>query len=327
MTWNGLLPTPTVSLENEPDHNWKDGEVWWKQTRASRNLSALVEHPERLTSSQQASHANPPPALEKEKARQMTDGSGRRCLQRFKRLVRDGCFWKMSLVSSLLSQEWYSSAAALIWKLKGTRFNRCLFQLAVSTPRTGENGCGLLQSPMPSDVDGGRTTKGSKRQGEMGLRGQLLSTPKCTESGPDFARMNREGSGGDDLVTQIAMLRTPRSSDADHGGPNQRDSAGYPGLPGQIAMLPTPTSRDHKSEKCSQQTAERNARPLSETIGTNTGMRLQPAFVEWMLGYPEGWTELESYPSNPRYRVKQREEFTDCEPLATASYPKSPLKS
>jgi hypothetical protein len=33
-------------------------------------------------------------------------------------------------------------------------------------------------------------------------------------------------------------------------------------------------------------------------IGKPTGLKLQPAFVEWMMGYPEGWTELpDSKPS------------------------------
>ena len=42
----------------------------------------------------------------------------------------------------------------------------------------------------------------------------LLPTPKATVSGPDFARANRGGSGGDDLVTAIArqMWPTPTGS-------------------------------------------------------------------------------------------------------------------
>ncbi len=282
-----LLPTPTSSAEARPDHNWKDGEPWWKQTRASRNVGALVEHPERLTSSPQASLASPPPALEKEKAQAMTAGSGRRCLQRFKRLVRDGSSWRMSLVSSLLRQEWYSSAVFLTWKLKGTRFNRCLFQLAVSAPRTRENDFGLLQSPMPSDVDGGRTTKGSKRQGETGLRWQLLATPRASDP------KKRGNMSGD-----------PRN-----------------GLPGQIAMLPTPASVPCSPESHNQVSGQFRV-GIEKALGTNTGMRLQPAFVEWMMGYTEGWTELESYPPNPRYKVKRRVESIDCEPSETASYHK-----
>jgi len=61
-------------------------------------------------------------------------------------------------------------------------------------------------------------------------------------------------------------------------------------------MLPTPASRDHKggSESNPYDTLD----SLVETgatkggDGKKTGMKLQPAFVEWMMGYPESWTEL-----------------------------------
>jgi hypothetical protein len=71
-----------------------------------------------------------------------------------------------------------------------------------------------------------------------------------------------------------------------------RSMNAFPNLATQIHLLPTPTARDHKSEKASPETMDRNARPLSETFGANTGWKLQPAFVEYMMGYPENWTEL-----------------------------------
>jgi hypothetical protein len=51
----------------------------------------------------------------------------------------------------------------------------------------------------------------------------------------------------------------------------------------------TPTARDWKSGKASQATHERNSRPLSEQIG---GL-LNPNWVEWLMGWPIGWTALE----------------------------------
>jgi hypothetical protein len=40
------LPTPTASMV--PCEKWKDDVIWWKQSRASRNLASIVKHPERL---------------------------------------------------------------------------------------------------------------------------------------------------------------------------------------------------------------------------------------------------------------------------------------
>lgn len=57
---------------------------------------------------------------------------------------------------------------------------------------------------------------------------------------------------------------------------------------GCMEMFPTPTARDWRSRKASQATMEKNARPLSEMIGGS----LNPTWVEWLMGWPLGWTDL-----------------------------------
>jgi hypothetical protein len=54
-------------------------------------------------------------------------------------------------------------------------------------------------------------------------------------------------------------------------------------------LWPTPTSRDWKSGSASQETMERNARPLSEEVGGS----LNPEWVEWLMGFPIGHTEVD----------------------------------
>ena len=61
------------------------------------------------------------------------------------------------------------------------------------------------------------------------------------------------------------------------------------GLATAVKMFPTPTARDWKSGKASQATMERNARPLSEVVGGS----LNPEFVEYLMGYPIGYTDCE----------------------------------
>lgn len=51
----------------------------------------------------------------------------------------------------------------------------------------------------------------------------------------------------------------------------------------------TPTARDWRSGKASQATMDRNSRPLSEQVGG----QLNPPWVEWLMGWPIGWTGLE----------------------------------
>ena len=62
-------------------------------------------------------------------------------------------------------------------------------------------------------------------------------------------------------------------------------------------MLPTPhanlykgTSQGSKPRDTVGSVIEQGA--AKGQIGINTGMKLQPAFVEWMMGFPEGWTEV-----------------------------------
>jgi hypothetical protein len=50
----------------------------------------------------------------------------------------------------------------------------------------------------------------------------------------------------------------------------------------------TPLARDYRSGKASQATHDKNSRPLSEQIGGS----LNPPWVEWLMGWPLGWTDL-----------------------------------
>lgn len=64
----------------------------------------------------------------------------------------------------------------------------------------------------------------------------------------------------------------------------------------EIARWPTPTRRDWKSGCASEATHDRNARPLSEVVHKQTPGSLNPDWVEWLMGWPVGWTSLEPLP-------------------------------
>jgi len=49
----------------------------------------------------------------------------------------------------------------------------------------------------------------------------------------------------------------------------------------------TPMSRDWKSGKSSAATKAKNSRPLPEQVGGS----LNPLWVEWLMGWPLGWTD------------------------------------
>ena len=65
-------------------------------------------------------------------------------------------------------------------------------------------------------------------------------------------------------------------------------------LAGVIAMLPTVTTpRPHDNEETAgKYIPSQNQKDLTYALGKNLGLRLQPAFAEWMMGFPGGWTAL-----------------------------------
>lgn len=127
---------------------------------------------------------------------------------------------------------------------------------------------------------------------------------------------NQRGSAGDLMLPSAAVQQargpwpTPRASSAN--GPGQGpNSTGAPNLQTVAARWPTPSARDWKSGQASQETHNRNSRPLNE-VACRSGpllltteedgpessppppgsLQLNPLFVEWIMGWPLGWTDF-----------------------------------
>jgi hypothetical protein len=58
---------------------------------------------------------------------------------------------------------------------------------------------------------------------------------------------------------------------------------------------------------------------LNQVVGQRPGLKLQPNFVEWMMGFPLNWTDLSCQ--------KQDTESKGLKPSETQSSPKSPNTS
>lgn len=72
------------------------------------------------------------------------------------------------------------------------------YRLPTSVPLTDDSECSSLPTP--------RATRGGSNTETV----RLLPTPKSATSGPDFARAERDGSGGDDLETLVARVTQNR---------------------------------------------------------------------------------------------------------------------
>ena len=98
--------------------------------------------------------------------------------------------------------------------------------------------------------------------------GEMWPTPRASAAGPDFAKLERSGTGIS-LATAVALNRmfpTPMASEARQGFQNRHN-----GKKGTQESLTT-VIQGGKAE--------------------DVGGALNPVWVEWLMGWPLGWTDL-----------------------------------
>lgn len=130
----------------------------------------------------------------------------------------------------------------------------------------------LLPTPTARDHKGH-----NQRQDDTCLTGALLPTPTPAaadgQRGQDYAPSNREGSGGDDLITAAV-----KAHNTNQWGKYAPAIARWEQL---TRPAPNPTEPN------------RNGNP-----------RLNPAFSEWMMGWPDGWvTDVPGVSRNDQLRI------------------------
>lgn len=183
------------------------------------------------------------------------------------------------------AKDWATPAASLInYEEDPASFqNRSARLKAEGTRPLGANlgqEAKMWQTPTTAVVMGGNATRGGERGSELLLKGQ--------------AKM---------LSRDAAQWQTPRASDPEKAGPNQ-SSKGRPALAAQ-AQWPTAAATDFKgSSKEGQRRGQlgeailKHGRLVQATSKggdessprTPASLRLNPAFVEWLMGWPAGWS-------------------------------------
>jgi hypothetical protein len=97
-----------------------------------------------------------------------------------------------------------------------------------------------------------------------------------------------------ETIISARSLETWQTSGLMRGGMLSRQRSAARPISGRgCGYLPTPSARDWKSSNASVETMQRNARPLNEVVTGGHGGRLNPDWVEWLMGWPVGWTALE----------------------------------
>jgi hypothetical protein len=147
----------------------------------------------------------------------------------------------------------------------GSLFNRSDSAGAASRPTLGAMAKhNLWPTPQAHDAAKGEAKRVGRHGTKHGGRDltdwvQMWPTPKSSPSGQDYARTRRPESGGDDLATAVAREN-----------------------------FPTPTQRDWKGPR-SPRAIKENPGPLLPDVVRG---QLNPTWVEWLMGWPLGWTDL-----------------------------------
>ena len=118
--------------------------------------------------------------------------------------------------------------------------------------------------------------------------GLWVPTPNATDGSGGGARMENLSPGHQKKLRDFAKTwPTPHgfSPDGRSNGPSGNDLGR---AVNQSLKVATSTARDWRSGKASQATHDKNSRHLSEQIGGS----LNPTWVEWLMGWPLGWTDL-----------------------------------
>ncbi|SHQ58395.1 phage DNA methylase [Mycobacteroides abscessus subsp. abscessus] len=123
----------------------------------------------------------------------------------------------------------------------------------------------------------------------------LLPTPAASDGarGPDYARVGRDGSGGDDLITTVfrtlALLPTPSACDSSGGGQSLDKRQGHTRQLVDYALLDgTPRWGKYEPAIRRWEAITREA-PSPTEPGARGNPRLAAQFSEWMQGWPLGW--------------------------------------
>ena len=125
-------------------------------------------------------------------------------------------------------------------------------------------------------------------------------TPRASEAGPDFAKLSRSKTGFS-LPTAAAMWPTPRA-----GNPGSRPNGKGGKILNEevtksikIKIWPTPCSTDYKGSGVNCTPFDRldfaveRGRTKTKIYSEPVHGQLNPAWVEWLMGWPIGWTSLE----------------------------------
>lgn len=232
---------------------------------------------EQLTLFPADSPASPSPWLESKRAKGMIDTSGRRCYELSPSCARAALSVRMYLESSRLPPGRWSR----IWSVLAITSSCLILRLRLSELCTGDRECFSLR-PTPNTMDALPPKSPEALKKEMTVSRPGRKQP-CNLR--DWVAV-QEGK---------SLWPTPRANEykdtLQSVPPSRQKDPGKCNLTQRVAMermFATPCARDYRTGQ--RKRYENPAR--ANNINDQVGGQLNPTWVEWLMGFPPGWTDL-----------------------------------
>ena len=196
---------------------------------------------------------SPSPPPENGRALRMNATCGRKCAGLLPNCGPVGCLGKMLLASSI----WGSTKRFLTWQKRDTLFSHSYFRLAVSA--RGMSASELLSSRLmfPTPLASDKCTNRDAQNLDVFL-----------SEGGIFRKRNKSGSIWSLSLSAAVFYLTPAASE------------GY-----RSTLKPTAFRNQSPSSNLSAQVISQE-QPVSDAAALN------PDWVEWLMGFPKGWTDI-----------------------------------
>jgi hypothetical protein len=249
------------------------------------------------TSCAEGSRANPSATPASERVTPTNAGSGLSSTGLFASLDPDGCWRKTSQGCCQLMLDGSMEEFSETWPRAGTMRSGTAYRRPPLVPRTGATGFGFLPThsiPTPTGSD------------------YIERTPTRTDKASKF---NPETNKAVSLDRWVRLWPTPKATEwKGASGPGKGGHGGLY-LTGAVKLWPTPVEQDSRAAATPAQLAhrdwQRDNRPKGapssltlEACGDVPSGQLNPTWVEWLMGFPCGYSDLEgsATPSCPKLR-------------------------
>ena len=221
--------------------------------------------------------------LESRKAKGMTVTCGLKCSELSESCARIASSVRTYLESSSLPPGRWSR----IWSAQAITLSCLILKLRLSELGTEEAGCSLWATPNTMDSMDCRSYEAMKSQAQHGGRkGRRRPSNLREQVDPLMCRAYEDAA-----AEKRRLWPTPAARD--YKGANSMEHLTKPKMPGNknhtgqlanaVKLFTTPCAADSEGS-----TGGTNHRSLR----TDVNGQLNPTWVEWLMGFPTGWTDL-----------------------------------